>query len=217
MYSFPASPAGGSVILRWQTVLAIAIVPFLTLSLLAPFVCSGAGVPKWHPHYRQDSIAGVLGARPAGDAHELISTISTYRTTGVTASGSVTATNHHLDAPLGRVEDAAERDAYGSSTTEMTSDGASDFSPDERRKHLAALDDSMKHMYTLCDGRENLPTWVLKQCDPKALAMVRDFIAHEHLLGTDRERELEDMMTKLQTTYWRDGKPIALWSVCMGK
>ena len=60
---------------------------------------------------------------------------------------------------------------------------------------------------------QTLPGWLLKQCDPEAIAMAQDFLAHEHLLGTDREATvLESKMTALQQTKWRDGSSIGLWT-----
>jgi hypothetical protein len=63
---------------------------------------------------------------------------------------------------------------------------------------------------TLCEGHEDrLPNWLLKQCDPEVAAMVKDFLEHEHLLGTDQEVSvLEQKMEALQQTRWRDGTPI---------
>jgi len=165
--------------LRWPPVCAIAIVPFLLLSFVAPFAYSGPveRIPTWHPHYRRPSDL------------EIVTVAATF-TRATAQAESVKSTSANVPPP----------------SDEPTATLAADPGPGQP----GYID--MAHMYTLCDGHDNLPTWLLRQCDPTALAMAKDFIAHEALVGTDRENVLDAKMTKLQTTYWRDGEPIGLWS-----
>ena len=90
---------------------------------------------------------------------------------------------------------------------------ASATDPSHANDVEAELERQAEVVLAMCDGHDGLPNWLLKQCDPNVVAMVKDFVSHEHLLGTALESTvLERKMHALQNTEWRDGSPIGLWT-----
>ena len=110
---------------------------------------------------------------------------------------------------------ASTRRAAGKKETDEGADPdrSSAADVDDERQGRGDEMKSEDPMVKMCREHDRLPEWLLKQCDPKVLAMVRDFIAHEHMLGTELEGTvLEQKMKALQNTEWRDGTPVGLWS-----
>lgn len=200
---------------RWQFVLAIVTVPFLLLSFFAPFVSSASESPMWHPH----QLRSTSSPSPASPRRAAARNVDLKHASEAVEASDVDEANlanqvKETEEVEEEVEEAGEvEEAEGANTEEreglVSSSSASAFTSSVPKKKAVSVD----HLLTLCDGHDNLPNWVLKQCDPKAVSMVKDFLEHEHLLGTDQESTiLEEKMRGLQNTKWRDGTPIALWS-----
>jgi hypothetical protein len=208
---------------RWQLVLAIVIVPFVLLSFFAPLVTgASAEVPAWHPHHQIPSTAPRRAATrhveptesaafedsheeeeadEANPAEAEESEAAEEADTASHSSSSAVSVDHLLTMCEGKVAltpggcQLGYVDHYRLSSFECV---------------LTCIRRTWWNVPTLCEGHEDrLPNWLLKQCDPEVAAMVKDFLEHEHLLGTDQEVSvLEQKMEALQQTRWRDGTPI---------